>query len=105
MRLRTHFILAGIAVLPAIIAVAMPAATQEFVEATRAKPDMERGAHYFATCANCHGTRGGGQVDGKVPRIAGQYFRVIARQLVAFRHGQRWDILMESFADRHRLPD
>lgn len=23
----------------------------------------------------------------------------------AFRHGQRWDILMENFVDRHRLPD
>lgn len=78
---------------------------REFQDAVRARPDVERGAHYFAVCAACHGPTGEGKVDGKVPRIAGQYFRVIARQLVAFRHGGRWDILMENFADQHRLPD
>jgi cytochrome c553 len=83
----------------------MSATSQEYLEAVKAKPDLDRGAHYFATCANCHGGRGGGSVDGKIPRIGGQYFRVIVRQLVAFRHGQRWDILMENFADRHRIPD
>lgn len=105
MRLRTHLMLAGIVLLPAIGALAMSSANQEFLEASQAKPDLERGAHYFSTCANCHGPRGGGKVDGKVPRIGGQHFRVIVRQLVAFRNGQRWDILMENFADRHRLPD
>ena len=105
MCLRTRWILAAIGLLPAVAALAMSSTSQEFLEATQAKPDLERGAHYFAVCANCHGAKGGGKVDGKVPRIGGQYFRVIARQLVAFRHGQRWDIFMENFADRHRLAD
>ncbi len=105
MRLIPSLILLGGVLLPAATALAMSSAYQEYLEATQAKPDLERGAHYFATRANCHGPKGAGKVDGKVPRIAGQYFRVVARQLVAFRHGQRWDILMENFADRHRLPD
>jgi cytochrome c553 len=83
----------------------MPTAYQEFLETLQAKPDRDRGAQYFATCAACHGVRGGGTSNGEFPRIGGQYYRVLVRQLVAFRHGQRWDFRMESFADRHRLAD
>jgi cytochrome c553 len=105
MRLGTFLTSAVVVLLPSVVALAMSSATQEYQGAVRAMPDLDRGAHYFSICANCHGVRGGGSTDGKVPRIGGQYLRVVARQLVAFRHGQRWDILMENFADRHRLPD
>jgi cytochrome c553 len=105
MRLRIFVLLAGLVGLSSLAAEAMPSAYQELTEATQATPNLDRGAQYFTTCANCHGPKGGGKVDGKVPRIGGQYAHVIARQLVAFRHGQRWDILMENFADQHRLPD
>ena len=106
MRLRTLVILGAVVlVVPPLVAFAMPSTSQEYLQAVNATPDLERGAHYFTICANCHGARGGGSVDGKVPRIGGQYFRVIVRQLVAFRHGRRWDILMENFADQHRIPD
>jgi cytochrome c553 len=86
-------------------AVTMPSAYQEFLEVMQARPDPERGAHYFTTCAACHGAKGGGTVSGEFPRIGGQYYAVLARQLVAFRHGERWDFRMENFADRHRLAD
>lgn len=105
MRLRSFVILGAAVLAPSLIAFAMPSTSQEYLQAVNATPDPDRGAHYFTMCANCHGVRGGGSVDGKVPRIGGQYFRVIVRQLVAFRHGQRWDMLMENFADRHRIPD
>ncbi len=105
MRLRSLVILGAAVLVPSFVALAMSSTSQEYLEAINARPDLDRGAHYFATCANCHGVKGGGSVDGKVPRIGGQYFRVIVRQLVAFRHGQRWDMLMENFADRHRIPD
>jgi len=105
MRPRSLLILGALGLLPSLLVFAMPPGTQEYLDAVKATPDPERGAHYFAVCSNCHGVKGGGTVDGKVPRIAGQHFRVIARQLVAYRHGERWDILMENFADRHRLPD
>ncbi len=105
MRLRSLAILGAAVLAPSLVAFAMSSTSQEYLEAVGARPDPDRGAHYFATCANCHGVRGGGSVDGKVPRIGGQYFRVIVRQLVAYRHGRRWDMLMENFADRHRIPD
>jgi cytochrome c553 len=104
MRLRCLVIL-EFALTASSAAFAMPAAYQEFLEVMQAKPDMERGAHYFTTCAACHGVKGGGTVNGEFPRIGGQFYPVLARQLVAFRHGERWDFRMENFADRHRLMD
>lgn len=91
--------------LPAWEAYGMSVPEQQFLEATRATPDLERGARYFDTCAACHGPLGGGTANGEFPRIAGQYFPVLVRQLVAFRNGLRWDYRMENFADKHRLPD
>jgi cytochrome c oxidase subunit II len=109
MRVRALWIWSGILLAGGlqfpVAAVAVPTAYQEYLDAIKARPDVNRGAQYFVACAGCHGPQGGGKADGQVPRIGGQYFRVIARQLVAFRHGQRWDIRMENFADRHRLLD
>jgi cytochrome c553 len=105
MRLRCLAVLGGLVLLPSLVAVAMSTADQEFLEVMQATPDPERGARYFAICATCHGEKGGGTANGEFPRIGGQHYAVLARQLVAFRHGQRWDIRMENFADRHRLPD
>jgi len=78
---------------------------QEYNEAVRAKPDLERGAELFRNCAACHGpaTRSRSDVDD-VPRIAGQHFRVLVRQLVDYRHSTRWDIRMEHIAG-HVLGD
>lgn len=69
----------------------------------KAKPDLARGEQLFAQCASCHGADGGGETNGTTPRIAGQHFRVLAKQLVDFRHGKRWDFRMEAQADRHHL--
>ena len=41
--------------------------------------------------------------DGSIPRIAGQHYRVLIRQLVDYRFDRRWDIRMERYADRHVL--
>ena len=79
-----------------------PAKT-EFNAAMRAKPDPDHGAALFAQCTACHGENGNGDSNGSTPRIAGQHFRVVVRQLVDFRHGKRWDFRMEGQADRHHL--
>jgi cytochrome c553 len=65
------------------------------------KPDEEHGREVFVQCAACHGPQGGGTTDGAVPRIAGQHYRVLVRQLVNFRHGTRWDVRMEGVATSH----
>ncbi len=106
MPLRRLFLLSSFALAAVSLgAFGMPAAYQEYLEVMQAKADPERGAQYFEACAACHGVNGGGTANGEFPRIGGQYFPVLARQLVAFRNGLRWDFRMENFADRHRLAD
>jgi len=80
-------------------------ARQEYRDAVRAKPNYDRGAEAFRDCAVCHGTSGNGDEAGDVPRIAGQHFTVLVRQLVDYRHDTRWDIRMEHFASQHVLGD
>jgi cytochrome c553 len=95
-----------------LISVALPIATygaaiaqEEFEMALRGKPDTVHGEQLFTTCAACHGSDGAGAGDGTVPAIAGQHYRVIARELVDYRHDKRWDVRMEHHADDHNLGD
>src|SRR6185503_17692184 len=80
------------------------AARKEFLEAAKLTPNAEHGAALFGTCAACHQASGRGTSDGTVPAIAGQHGSVLLKQLVDFRHDQRWDERMEHFTDRHHLP-
>lgn len=82
---------------------AATAARAEFLEAARLTPNAERGKELFETCAACHGSAGRGTSDGTVPAIAGQHGSVLLKQLVDFRHDQRWDERMQHFTDRHHL--
>lgn len=96
-----RYLLAGLAAaLPAITWAASPA-QQEFSRVMALEPDAQSGAVFFGQCASCHGADGGGQVSGSVPRIAGQHYRVLVRQIVDFRHGTRWDVRMEGVATSH----
>lgn len=83
--------------------IAASTAQQELADALRAAPDAINGEALFDHCASCHGADGNGQADGSTPRIAGQHFRVIVKQLVDFRSGKRWDFRMEGAAARHHL--
>jgi len=78
-------------------------AAQEGSDVLQSRPNLDHGAELFRSCAVCHGTSGGGTADGKVPRIAGQHFSVLVKQVVDFRHSLRWDPLMEYMADKHLL--
>lgn len=84
---------------------AASAARAEYQSALHAKGDAERGAQLFRDCAVCHGTSGNGSDNGDVPRIGGQHFKVLVRQLVDYRHETRWDIRMEHFAGKRLLND
>jgi len=83
-------------------AVAASAAT-DLDEVLRAVPNLEHGAQLFETCAQCHGPHGGGLPSGWVPQIAGQHPRVLAKELIDYRHRARWDDRMEKIAGRHLL--
>jgi cytochrome c553 len=86
--------------LPAVVPAASPART-EYQAALRATPDFEHGAVLFNQCVACHGAEGQGLPDGSTPRIAGQHFHVIVKQLVDFRYGKRLDFRMEQRANTH----
>jgi cytochrome c553 len=79
-------------------------AQKELAAVLEASPETSRGAQLFGQCVACHGADGGGESNGSTPRIAGQHYRVIAKQLVDFRYGKRWDFRMEGMADKHHLP-
>src|SRR5262245_12680160 len=87
--------------MPAVMA-ASPA-TRDFNAVIASKPDAVRGAELFQKCAACHHADGGGDVSGAVPRIAGQHYRVLVRQIVDFRRGRRWDFRMEGVATSHEV--
>ncbi|MGA0054093.1 MAG: c-type cytochrome [Steroidobacteraceae bacterium] len=86
-----------VALLASAHALASPAtnALAEYRAAAAAVPDARRGDQIFATCAACHGVDGSGLPDGSVPVIGSQHYPVLLRQLVDYRHAERWDIRME----------
>lgn len=84
-------------------AIAAPSVSQERSEALHSRPNLDNGAQLFQTCAACHGATGAGTVDGQIPRIAGQHFSVLVKQIVDYRGDRRWDPRMEHFADQHHL--
>jgi cytochrome c553 len=70
------------------------------------QPDPSRGEQLFVRCASCHGDDGAGVIDEATPRIAGQHYRVLVRQIVDFRNGKRWDMRMEGVVSGHKaLPE
>jgi cytochrome c553 len=91
--------LAGV---PLLASAASPIA-RDLAQATQATPNLEHGAELFVHCVACHGGNGAGQQDGSTPRIAGQHYSVLLKELVDFRHGKRWDFRMEEHAKKHFL--
>jgi len=80
-----------------------PSARAELRAVLSAFPDRQRGAKIFRLCAECHGAQGQGIAEAFTPAIAGQYARVLAKQLVDYRHAVRWDFRMQKIAGRHVL--
>jgi len=83
------------------LALAAESSKQDFTRAMALKPDVTHGRELFEQCAACHGTAGLGATNGSIPRIAGQHYRVLVRQVLDFRRGARWDVRMEEVATSH----
>ncbi len=79
-------------------------AREELQAVLSAAADAKRGARLFRACAACHGLRGEGSAKEWTPALAGQHPRVIAKQLVDYRYGIRWDFRMERVAAGHLMP-
>ena len=81
-------------------------ARDDFMVVIALAPDHLNGAELFKQCVECHGPNAGGIVDGTTPRIGGQHYRALVRQLLDFRHGLRWNESMENIATSlHGLAD
>ncbi len=59
---------------------------------------IEAGRTKSATCAACHGPDGN-SVTPDWPSLAGQHASYIARQINAFKNGERTNVTMKPFAD------
>ena len=101
----TRAIWVAAALLASSLASSAESARQELERARNLQADEERGEQLFAQCTACHGPEGAGDKNGSVPRIAGQHYSVLLKQLVDFRHQKRWDFRMEERANRAHLVD
>lgn len=101
--MRVTFLLCLLSAVTPLAMAQAPVGNQEFNEVARMQANPARGAELFGACVSCHGARGGGMPEGDVPAIAGQHARVILRQLVDYRHANRWDVRMEAVASTHNL--
>lgn len=86
-----------------LLALGAESSKQDFSRVMALKPDESRGRELFEACAACHNPDGGGTTNGSVPRIAGQHYRVLVRQVLDFRRGARWDMRMEDVATSHEI--
>ena len=59
-----------------------------FIREGRAQ-DKKHGEELFKTCIQCHGEKGEGNKEKKVPRIGGQYDWYILESLVKFKKKER----------------
>jgi cytochrome c553 len=81
------------------------AAADELARVRALEPDPARGAALYAACSSCHRADGAGTADGSVPRLAGQHYPVLLKQIIDFRSDRRQDFRMSDPADRHHLPE
>jgi len=80
-----------------LTALLWPALWMSAIAPAQASGDAEAGKAISATCAGCHGA------DGKAilpeyPNLAGQHASYIAKQLTAYRDGERENSLMSPMA-------
>ncbi|MEP7314506.1 MAG: c-type cytochrome [Pseudomonadota bacterium] len=75
----------------------------EYGQAMRLPADSAEGRRLYQSCAQCHGANGEGSSSTLVPRIGGQHFSVLIRQLVDYRQGKRQNERMQVASDEHRL--
>ena len=59
--------------------------------------DVERGRELSVVCQACHGEDGNGIGDPQYPVIAGQYADYLAVAMLAYKTGERQNVIMQGF--------
>jgi len=96
-------IIVSLAALVPLLALGAASRDSDFKTAMGKKPNFDNGEALFEQCVSCHGKDGGGNVTGSIPRIAGQHYSVLVRQIIDFRYGKRWDVRMEGVMAEHSV--
>lgn len=58
-----------------------------FYSANTFSQDVNKGKELYATCIECHGEKGLGNVEKEAPKLAGQYDWYIESSIKAFKTG------------------
>lgn len=61
--------------------------------------DAERGQQKSQVCQACHGPDGNGVGDPQYPVIAGQYADYLSHAMMAYKTGERQNVVMQGFMD------
>jgi cytochrome c553 len=91
----------GLSALLPLLALGAASRDSDYKAAIASQPNFENGEALFEQCVSCHGRDGGGNATGSIPRIAGQHYNVLVRQIIDFRYGKRWDVRMEGVMAQH----
>ena len=83
--LRRIFLLIILMCLPGLCQPGAASGVDEILRAYDMKPNIRNGEKVYAKCVSCHQEKGWGKEDGSVPVIAGQYAKVLIRQLADIR--------------------
>jgi cytochrome c553 len=59
--------------------------------------DAERGRDLSVVCQACHGQDGNGVGDPQYPVIAGQYADYLSLAMLAYKTGERQNVIMQGF--------
>ncbi len=89
---------------PAAAAERWVPATQEVTQLLKSPADPARGKELFVQCAGCHIASIQTLPKGWVPEILGQHPRYLAKELIDFSRGVRWDVRMQPIAREHARP-
>ncbi|MDR2240386.1 MAG: c-type cytochrome [Zoogloeaceae bacterium] len=71
------------------------------VQALRAKADPKHGEAIFMPCESCHRKDAAGRSSGAYPRLAGQHFTVLVKQMLDISSGLRTNPKMQPYVEDH----
>jgi len=71
------------------------------LQAMQAKAKPENGKVLFTPCVGCHRDDAAGRTSGAYPRLAGQHFTVLLKQMLDIKAGRRTNPKMQPYIDDH----
>jgi cytochrome c553 len=79
-------------------ALAVPPQPTEQTDVLKLTGNAEQGKDAYEVCSGCHLANGMGRPDGTMPVVAGQYTKVLIKQMADIRAGRRENPTMYPFA-------